>query len=53
MAAALKKGCRMLGRTVGKLCQRLVKKYQEQITDGLQNGDTPRDICTSLGICQS
>ncbi|NWZ72580.1 SAP protein, partial [Acrocephalus arundinaceus] len=53
VAAALQKGCRMLGRAMGRLCQRLVKKYQDQITDGLQNGDTPRDICTAIGICQS
>ncbi|NXR75646.1 SAP protein, partial [Pycnonotus jocosus] len=51
--AALQKGCRMLGRAVGRLCQRLVKKYQDQITEGLQNGDMPRDICTAIGICRS
>ncbi|NXD31731.1 SAP protein, partial [Spelaeornis formosus] len=53
VAAALQKGCRVLGRAVGKLCRRLVKKYQDQITEGLQNGDKPRAICTAMGICQS
>ncbi|NXK69321.1 SAP protein, partial [Sylvietta virens] len=53
VAAALQKGCRVLGRATGRLCQRLVKKYRDQITDGLQNGDTPWDICTAVGICQS
>lgn len=53
MAAALHKGCQVLGRAMGRLCQRLVKKYQDQITDGLQNGDMPRDICNAIGICQS
>ncbi|NWT54407.1 SAP protein, partial [Erythrocercus mccallii] len=53
VAAAMQKGCRALGRTMGRLCQRLLKKYRDQITDGLQNGDTPRDICTAMGICQS
>lgn len=53
VTAASEKGCRVLGRTVGKVCQRLVRKYKEQITEGLQNGDMPRDICTAMGICQS
>ncbi|NWU41341.1 SAP protein, partial [Hylia prasina] len=53
VAAAMQKGCRVLRRATGRLCQRLVKKYQDQITNGLQNGDTPRDICTAMGICQS
>ncbi|NXA99894.1 SAP protein, partial [Cnemophilus loriae] len=53
VAAALQKGCRALGRVMGRLCQKLVNKYQDQITEGLQNGDMPRDICAALGICQS
>ncbi|XP_068030522.1 saposin-C-like [Anomalospiza imberbis] len=53
VAAALQKGCRALGRVVGKLCQRLVNKYRDQIKEELQNGDTPRDICTAMGICRS
>ncbi|XP_056364497.1 antimicrobial peptide NK-lysin-like isoform X2 [Oenanthe melanoleuca] len=53
VAAALQKGCRVLGRAMGKLCQRLVKKYQDQITEALQNGDMPQDICTAMGFCRS
>ncbi|NXY53618.1 SAP protein, partial [Callaeas wilsoni] len=53
VAAVLQKGCRTLGRTMGRLCQRLVNKYRDQITEGLQNGDTPRDICTAMGICRT
>ncbi|NXA71334.1 SAP protein, partial [Thryothorus ludovicianus] len=53
VAAALQKGCRQLGRRVGKVCQQLVKKYKDQIAEGLQNGDMPQDICAALGICQS
>ncbi|NXQ05389.1 SAP protein, partial [Vidua macroura] len=53
VAAALQKGCRMLGRVLGKVCQRLMNKYRDQIKEELQNGDTPRDICTAMGICRS
>ncbi|XP_066062252.1 saposin-C-like [Chamaea fasciata] len=53
VAAALQKGCRVLGWAMGRLCQWLVKKYHDQITDGLQNGDMPRDICSAIGICRS
>ncbi|NWR95936.1 NKL protein, partial [Furnarius figulus] len=51
--AALQKGCRVLGRVLGKLCLKMVSQYQEQISEGLQNGDTPRDICTAMGICKA
>ncbi|NXI11165.1 SAP protein, partial [Irena cyanogastra] len=53
VAAALQKGCRVLGRAMRKQCQRLVDKYQDQISEGLQNGDMPQDICTAMGICRS
>ncbi|NWT98269.1 SAP protein, partial [Urocynchramus pylzowi] len=53
VTAALKKGCRVLGRVLGKKCQWLVDKYRGQITEGLQDGDTPRDICAAMGICRS
>ncbi|NXB71159.1 SAP protein, partial [Donacobius atricapilla] len=53
VAAALQKGCRVLGRAMGRLCQRLVKKYQNKITEELQNGDMPQDICAAMGMCQS
>uniref|UniRef100_A0A8C5UAA7 Saposin B-type domain-containing protein n=1 Tax=Malurus cyaneus samueli TaxID=2593467 RepID=A0A8C5UAA7_9PASS len=53
LAAALRKGCRKLGRLMAKPCQQLVKKYKDQITEGLQNGDAPRNICIALRICRS
>ncbi|XP_062366519.1 saposin-C-like isoform X2 [Cinclus cinclus] len=53
VAAALRKGCRLLGRPMGKVCQQLMNKYQDQITEGLQNGNMPRDICTAMGFCRS
>ncbi|NXM93388.1 SAP protein, partial [Sylvia borin] len=53
VAAALQKGCRVLSRAMGRLCKWLVKKYHDQITNGLQNGDMPRDICSAMGICRS
>ncbi|NXO12286.1 NKL protein, partial [Oriolus oriolus] len=53
VVAALQKGCRALGRVKGKLCQLLVNKYRDQITEGLQNGDMPQDICAAMGICKS
>ncbi|NWT76648.1 NKL protein, partial [Prunella himalayana] len=53
VAAALQRGCRILGRIAGKVCRWLVDKYRSQITEGLQNGDLPRDICTAMGVCRS
>lgn len=53
VAEAMRKGCRALGRAVGKVCKRLVNKYQDKISEALQNGDTPQDICTAMGICRS
>lgn len=53
VAAALQKGCRALGRTLGKPCQKFVNQFKDQITEGLQNGDMPRDICAAVGLCRS
>ncbi|KAJ7426213.1 saposin-C-like protein [Willisornis vidua] len=53
VTAAMQKGCRLLGRVLGKQCQKMVKQYQEQISQGLQDGDSPQDICTSMGICKA
>ncbi|NWI84561.1 SAP protein, partial [Pitta sordida] len=50
--AALQKVCQKLGRKLGALCQKMVNKYQEQIIQGLQDEDTPQDICTAIGICK-
>ncbi|NXP67420.1 SAP protein, partial [Chloropsis cyanopogon] len=53
VVAALKKGCRALGRMLSKQCQRLVDKYRDTISEGLQNGDMPQDICTAMRMCRS
>ncbi|NWR39064.1 SAP protein, partial [Tachuris rubrigastra] len=53
VTAALKKGCRLLGRSLGKQCRKLVSQYEDQISQGLQNGDTPQDICTTIGFCKA
>ncbi|NWQ69857.1 NKL protein, partial [Neopipo cinnamomea] len=53
VTAALKKGCRLLGRFLGKQCRKLVSQYQDQISQALQDGDMPRDICTTMGICKA
>ncbi|NXS74268.1 NKL protein, partial [Pandion haliaetus] len=51
--AALGKACRALGKRLGRLCKRLVRKYREQISEALQNGDQPQDTCTAIGFCKA
>ncbi|NXT33418.1 NKL protein, partial [Pelecanoides urinatrix] len=51
--AALGKACRALGKRLGRVCKRLVKKYREQISEALQNGDQPRDTCAAIGFCKA
>ncbi|EMP28570.1 hypothetical protein UY3_14352 [Chelonia mydas] len=34
------------------MCKSLLKKYKDQLTDGLQNGDEAGDICTSIRLCK-
>ncbi|NXG26403.1 SAP protein, partial [Grallaria varia] len=50
--AALQKGCQLLGRVLGKLCQKMVSQYKDQISEELQNGDSPRTICSAIGACK-
>ncbi|KAF1419087.1 Antimicrobial peptide NK-lysin, partial [Spheniscus humboldti] len=50
--AALGKACRALGKRLGRICKRLVKKYREQISEALQNGDLPQDACAAIGFCK-
>ncbi|NXS08073.1 NKL protein, partial [Neodrepanis coruscans] len=50
---AIEKGCRLLGRLLGKLCRKMVSKYHDQISEELQNGDSPRHICTAIGFCKA
>ncbi|NWW96657.1 NKL protein, partial [Rhynochetos jubatus] len=51
--AALDKACRALGKRLGRKCKGLVKKYQDTITEALQNGDMPRDTCVTIGFCKA
>ncbi|NWI25650.1 NKL protein, partial [Sula dactylatra] len=51
--AVLGKVCRSLGRLIRGFCKRLVKKYQDQISDALQNGDQPKDICAAINFCKA
>ncbi|KAM9215836.1 antimicrobial peptide NK-lysin-like [Leptosomus discolor] len=48
--AALGKGCRALGKVLGRVCKWLVKKFKEQLSEALQNGDRPRDACVAIGF---
>ncbi|NXW38118.1 NKL protein, partial [Phaetusa simplex] len=50
---ALGKVCRALGRRLGRACKRLVKKYREEISEALQNGDQPQDTCAAIGFCKA
>ncbi|KAM9609591.1 granulysin isoform 1-T2 [Morphnus guianensis] len=51
--AALGKACRALGKRLGRLCKQLVRKYREQISEALQNGDEPQDTCVAIGFCKA
>ncbi|XP_075379889.1 granulysin [Mycteria americana] len=51
--AALGKGCRALGRRLGRVCKALVKKFREQISESLQNGDPAQDTCAAIGFCKA
>ncbi|XP_064328931.1 antimicrobial peptide NK-lysin-like [Phalacrocorax carbo] len=51
--AVLGKVCRTVGKRLGRFCKVLVKKYQEQISDALQNGDQPKDTCATMGFCKA
>ncbi|NWX74950.1 NKL protein, partial [Alca torda] len=50
---ALGKACRALGRRLGRACKRVVKKYREEISEALQNGDQPQDTCAAIGFCEA
>ncbi|XP_074020418.1 granulysin [Numenius arquata] len=51
--AALGKACQALGKQLGRVCKRLVKKYREEISEALQNGDQPQDTCAAIGFCKA
>ncbi|NXY87003.1 NKL protein, partial [Alcedo cyanopectus] len=50
--SALGKVCRALGRRLSRVCKSLVKKYREKISEAVQNGEEPRDVCVAMGICK-
>ncbi|NXV22882.1 NKL protein, partial [Cepphus grylle] len=50
---ALGKACQVLGRRLGRACKRVVKKYREEISEALQNGDQPQDTCAAIGFCKA
>ncbi|KAM6191383.1 granulysin [Sarcoramphus papa] len=51
--AALGKACRALGKRLGGFCKRLVRKYRDQISEALQNGDQPQDACAAIRFCKA
>ncbi|NXJ71775.1 NKL protein, partial [Rostratula benghalensis] len=51
--AALKKVCQMVGKRLGRVCKTLVKKYRDDISEALQNGDQPQDTCAAIGLCKA
>ncbi|XP_069733630.1 saposin-C-like isoform X2 [Phaenicophaeus curvirostris] len=53
VAAALNKGCRTLGKLLGRFCKWVVKKKRDQIIQALQDDEDPRDTCTALGFCKA
>ncbi|XP_062452815.1 antimicrobial peptide NK-lysin-like [Rhea pennata] len=50
--AALAKVCKAVGKRLGPLCKRLVKKYREQIMEALENGQDPVDTCKAMRLCK-
>lgn len=51
--AALGKGCKVLGRRLGRLCRGLVRKFRQQLSQALQDGDEPRAACAAIGLCKA
>ncbi|NXX47177.1 NKL protein, partial [Tricholaema leucomelas] len=49
--AALAKGCRGLGKRLGRVCKRLVRKYREELTDALLGAEDARTVCATIGLC--
>ncbi|NXR07572.1 NKL protein, partial [Semnornis frantzii] len=49
--AALAKGCRGLGRSLGRACRRLVKKHREELSEALLGAEPPRTVCATIGLC--
>ncbi|NXE57977.1 NKL protein, partial [Casuarius casuarius] len=50
--AALSGACKAVGKRLSRVCKWLVKKYQEKITEALENGQDPQDICKAMRLCK-
>ncbi|XP_075580332.1 granulysin [Pelecanus crispus] len=48
---ALDKVCRARRKGRSRTCKGLVKRYRDQISSSLQNGDEPQDTCAAIGFC--
>ncbi|XP_074784669.1 granulysin [Athene noctua] len=51
--AALGKACRAVGKRLSRLCKVLLRKFREQLSEALQNGDQPQDTCAAIGFCKA
>lgn len=49
--AALAKGCRGLGRRLGRVCKRLVGKHREELIEALLGAEDARTVCATIGLC--
>ncbi|KAM9165311.1 antimicrobial peptide NK-lysin-like [Pangshura tecta] len=49
---ALNSVCRSVGKRLARTCKSLLKKYKDQLMDGLQNDDEATDICISMRMCK-
>ncbi|NXU57375.1 NKL protein, partial [Turnix velox] len=49
---ALGKVCQKLSK-VRSACKRMVKKYWEKISEGLQNGEKPCTTCSTIRLCKA
>ncbi|XP_068012766.1 antimicrobial peptide NK-lysin-like [Melanerpes formicivorus] len=49
--AALTKVCRGLGKRLGRVCKRLVRKHREELTEALLGAEQPRAACAAIGFC--
>lgn len=46
--AALGRGCRALGKALGRFCRWLLKKHRQELAAALRE---PRGTCAAIGLC--
>ncbi|XP_053125766.1 prosaposin-like [Hemicordylus capensis] len=51
--AAINSLCKAVGKRLSKTCKKIIKKFRDQIVEGLQNGDGAQDICVTVNMCKS